>query len=200
MTSRVFIQKCAFRLRHHLGLRPIFRKIWWQMQGARFGSGTSVPRLSISWPHQVSVGLDCNLEDDIFFKYDGWQQDGPAIVIGNSVFIGRGCEFNIRKRITIGDDCLIASGCKFIDHDHAMTACSEPMRALECPEAEIELEDDIWLGINVVVLKGVVIGRGAVVGAGAVVTRSIPRGEIWAGVPARRIGVREDIGQRMAAH
>jgi acetyltransferase-like isoleucine patch superfamily enzyme len=57
-------------------------------------------------------------------------------------------------------------------------------------EAEIVLEDDVWLGANVVVLKGVRIGRGAIVAAGAVVTRSVPGFEIWGGVPARRLGER----------
>ena len=40
------------------------------------------------------------------------------------------------------------------------------------------------------VLAGVSIGDGAIVGAGAVVTKSVPAGEIWAGVPAKKIGVR----------
>ncbi len=57
-------------------------------------------------------------------------------------------------------------------------------------EAEIILAEDVWLGVNVVILKGVHIGRGAIVGAGAVVTQTIPEYEIWGGVPARKIGER----------
>jgi acetyltransferase-like isoleucine patch superfamily enzyme len=49
------------------------------------------------------------------------------------------------------------------------------------------LEDNVWLGAGVIVLKGVRIGRGAVVGAGAVVTRDVPAGSVVAGVPARMI-------------
>ena len=64
------------------------------------------------------------------------------------------------------------------------------MNRQPCPDAPIVLEDDVWLGVNVVVLKGVTIGRGAVVGAGAIVTKSIPACEIWAGVPARKVGTR----------
>ena len=66
------------------------------------------------------------------------------------------------------------------------------MNKQPCPDGEIILGDDVWLGVNVVVLKGVTIGRGAVVGAGAVVTKSIPSFEIWAGIPARRIGERQN--------
>ncbi|CAN5556789.1 hypothetical protein BH20VER1_BH20VER1_10700 [soil metagenome] len=57
-------------------------------------------------------------------------------------------------------------------------------------EAAITLAPDVWLGVNVVVLKGVAIGRGAVVAAGAVVTHPVPEFEIWGGVPAHCLGVR----------
>ena len=130
------------------------------------------------------------MEDDIFFKYAHSWQPGPSIVIQDRVFIGKGCEFNSRRRVEIGNDCLIASGCKFIDHDHDLVLGEGPMHSLGGVEAPITLESDVWLGVNVVVLKGVTLGRGAVVGAGAVVTKSIPAFEIWAGVPARKIGQR----------
>ncbi|HKM25207.1 MAG TPA: DapH/DapD/GlmU-related protein, partial [Corynebacterium sp.] len=51
----------------------------------------------------------------------------------------------------------------------------------------IVVEDDVWLGANVVVTDGVRIGRGAVVAAGAVVTRDVPPHTVVAGVPARVI-------------
>jgi acetyltransferase-like isoleucine patch superfamily enzyme len=144
----------------------------------------------MTWPHQVSIADGCLLEPDLFFKFDGVCLPGPSILIGEGTFIGRGCEFNIRKGITVGKRAAIASGCKFVDHDHDI---SDPGQMDSRPgeEAAIAIGDDVWLGANVVVLKGVMIGRSAVVGAGAVVTRSIPGGEIWAGIPARKIGARQ---------
>ena len=47
------------------------------------------------------------------------------------------------------------------------------------------IEDDVWLGMNVTVLKGVSIGARTVVAAGSVVTRSLPADVIAAGQPAR---------------
>lgn len=192
----MLLQKVLFRLRMYHNLQALVRRLGWQLQGARFGQGTAVPPLHITWPHQVSVGECCVLEPDIFFKYDGWWQPGPSICLADRVFVGRGCEFNIRNHIQIGDDSLIASGCKFIDHDHAMAMDDGPMNRQPCPDAPIVLEEDVWLGVNVVVLKGVTIGRGAVVGAGAIVTKSVPAYEIWAGVPARKVGVRTSSGSR----
>lgn len=61
----------------------------------------------------------------------------------------------------------------------------------------LEIGNDVWIGSNVCVLRGVKIGDGAVVGAGAVVTHDIPPYEIWAGVPAKKIGKR--FGDEMIA-
>ena len=167
------------------------RTTWWRVLGMKIGAGTLLPKVYATWPHQVSLGKSCVLEHDLYFKFDGIYAPGPSILIGDRVFLGFGCEFNARRRIEIGADCLIASGCKFIDHDHGTVRGDIPMRAQTTgAEAEIVLEEDVWLGVNVVVLKGVRIGRGAIVAAGAVVTTSIASHEIWGGIPAKKIGER----------
>jgi acetyltransferase-like isoleucine patch superfamily enzyme len=51
----------------------------------------------------------------------------------------------------------------------------------------VVIEDDTWVGIGAIVLKGVRIGRGARIGAGAVVTSDVPPGATFAGNPARLI-------------
>jgi acetyltransferase-like isoleucine patch superfamily enzyme len=173
----------------------LLRTQWWRMLGMQIGRGTLLPRVHVTWPHQVSLGADCRLEHDIFFKYDGIWAPGPSIVIGDRVFIGFGCEFNVRQRVEIGADCLIASGCKFIDHDHGTSALDVPMnQQTSGAEAAIILEEDVWLGGNVVVLKGVRIARGAIVAAAAVVTKDVGAFEIWGGIPARKIGLRTGAG------
>jgi len=167
-----------------------FRKVWLKLLGMQIGEGTTVPRLTVTWPHQVSLGKNCLLEDQISFKFDGIRKPGPSIFIADNVFIGSGCEFNIRLRIDIGKDSLIASGCRLVDHDHG-TEPGKLMREQHGPEKAIIIGNNVWLGCNVVILKGVEIGEGAVVAAGAVVTKSILSGEIWGGVPAKKIGQRK---------
>src|SRR5687768_12131727 len=122
MIPRQFVQKLLFRLRFQAGALSWVRKTWWRLQGASIGAGTSMPPLLVTWPHQLSIGRRCILEPGVYFKFDGFWQPGPSIVIGDSTFIGRACEFNIRQSIRVGDRCLIASGCKFIDHDHDVPA------------------------------------------------------------------------------
>lgn len=184
--------RVAFRLRTHAATALAqARTAYWRILGMQIGSSTLLPRVRATWPHQVSLGANCSLEHDIYFKFDGIWAPGPSMLIGDRVFIGFGCEFNVRRKITIGSDCLVASGCKFIDHDHGTSRRDVVMREqADGAEGEIVIGSDVWLGANVVVLKGVQIGRGAIVAAGAIVTKNIADYEIWGGVPARKLAER----------
>jgi acetyltransferase-like isoleucine patch superfamily enzyme len=190
--------RAAFRLRANAArIVAHCRTAWWRAAGMQICRGTLLPRCHLTWPHQVSLGANCTLEHDIYFKFDGIWAPGPSIVIHDHVFIGFGCEFNVRRRIEIGANCLIASGCKFIDHDHGTARRDVPMNEqIGGAEAEIVIGEDVWLGVNVVVLKGVRIGRGAIVAAGAVVRKNIGEYEVWGGVPARQLGERPRVQDR----
>lgn len=68
--------------------------------------------------------------------------------------------------------------------------------ALEATETKpIIIEDDVWIGANVTILKGVTIGRGSVIGAGSVVSKCIPPMSIAAGAPAKVIKAIEETHQ-----
>jgi len=177
------------RVRYIHKIKSFCRRQWLVFNGMKIGKQTNVPKMHYTWPHQVAIGDNCRLEHNIYFHYDGIWKQGPSIIIGNNAFIGFSCEFNITKKITIGNDCLIASGCKFIDHNHG-TAQGSLMRKQKSSEDAIVIGNNVWLGVNVTVLKGITIGDGAVVAAGAVVTKSIAANEIWAGIPAKKIGER----------
>jgi|LakMenEpi03Aug12_release.lakeMendotaPanAssembly.Ray.scaffolds.fasta_scaffold562902_2 acetyltransferase-like isoleucine patch superfamily enzyme len=185
----------AFRLRQYAWIvRARIRTLWWKMLGMKVGAWTLLPPIRATWPHQVSIGARCLLEDGIFFRFDGPWREGPAIVIGDRVFIGTGCEFNIQRGIVIGNHAQIASGCRFIDHDHELIRPdpSAPPVPEQTRHGAITLGESSWIGVECVILRGVTIGRGAIIGAGAVVTKSVGDYEIWAGVPARKIGMRPE--------
>ena len=188
---RKVIQQAVFVIyrRHFSNFVSFFQKKSYRLLGMHIGKNTYLPKINVTWPHQVSIGKRCVLEHGIYFKFDGIWQTGPSIVIGDQVFIGSHCEFNVRKRITIGDNSLIASGCRFIDHDHG-TSTNYLMNNQPGVEKPIKIGNDVWLGCNVIVLKGVEIGSGSIVAAGAVVTKTIGEYEIWAGVPAKKLGIR----------
>jgi acetyltransferase-like isoleucine patch superfamily enzyme len=180
--------KAIFRIRERISTIIVARArtIYWGLQGMQIGSRTVLPRLMVTWPHQVRIGKRCTLESDIFFKFDGIYKPGAHIVIGDDSFVGRGCEFNISKHIDVGRHCLIASGVKFIDHDHG-TDLSRLMRVQPCTASAIRIEDDVWIGANAVILQGVHLGIGAIVAAGAVVRNDVAPYDIVGGVPARSL-------------
>jgi acetyltransferase-like isoleucine patch superfamily enzyme len=185
-------QKVSFLLRHnwHGGFRSAWRKLSFRALGMHIGRKTHLGRITVPWPHQVKIGSQCLFEDNTALKFDGPWQPGPCILIGDNCFIGRDVEFNIRQKIVIGNNALIASGSRFIDHDHGI-AKDSLMRVQPSVDSSIEIGDDCWIGVNAVILKGVKVGNGSVLAAGAVLTKTVPPYEIWAGIPARKIASRE---------
>ncbi len=183
-----FRYKSAFRFRERCTtlLAGSVRRLYWAAQGMQIGRGTVLPRLEVTWPHQVSIGKNCRIERGVYFHYDGICLPGPSIFIGDDCFIGYGCEFNVAARVTVEDHCLIASGTRFIDHNHG-TDLGTMIAKQHGKSAPITIGRDVWIGANSVVLAGVDIGEGAVVAAGAVVTKSVAANTIVGGIPARFI-------------
>ena len=189
---RVLYRKAIFRIRERVGsllVRPV-RRAYWSLQGMQIGKGAIFSSLHVTWPHQVRIGRNCRIEHDVYFHFDGIYSPGPSIVIGDDCFIGSGCEFNITTGIEIGNKVLIASGCRFVDHNHGI-APGLPMGDQPGTAARISVENETWIGANAVILEGVSIGTGTVVAAGAVVTRPVPANAIVGGVPAKVLRYRD---------
>lgn len=108
-------------------------------------------------------------------------QPGGELEIGDNVFINYGVSISAHQRVHIGNRCQIGNWSILMDNDyHATTDAHKPSAS-----APIILEDEVWLGARVIVLKGVTIGHGAVIGAGSVVTRDVPPRTLAVGAPAR---------------
>ena len=87
--------------------------------------------------------------------------------------------------LRIGNDVILAQHVVLSGLNHGYERLDQPVRDQNCTTAEIVVEDDAWLGANVVVTAGVRIGRHAVVAAGSVVTKDVPPYTVVAGNPAR---------------
>lgn len=162
------------------------RIIYYRMFGMDIKFNSYISKGYINNPSCVSIGEFTMIKSNFNIGYYGTDlcDYSHPISIGNRVFVGNDSSFDITSGITINDDCMIAQGCKFIDHNHG-SALGTLMKFQEGFSAPIIIGSDVWLGCNVIVLKGVIISEGSVVGAGSVVTKSIPPFEIWGGVPAR---------------
>jgi acetyltransferase-like isoleucine patch superfamily enzyme len=111
---------------------------------------------------------------------------GALLRIGNDVGIS-GAILDARKSIIIGDRCMLGANCSVISSDyHPLYPLARHNRlARAVQDAPITLDNDVWIGANAIILKGVTIGAASVVGAGSVVTKSVPPGVVVAGNPAR---------------
>ena len=96
-------------------------------------------------------------------------------------FINYNCVILDTSPVHIGANAFIAPGVCISCVGHAMYA-QQRAEAITT-SAPITLEDDVWIGANVVICGGVTIGKGSIIGAGSVVTRDIPEGVVAAGTP-----------------
>ena len=112
----------------------------------------------------------------------------PLVSIGDNCYIGEDTHlYAWNERITIGNNVLIAAGARLISRNHAFENMDLPISSQGYINQLIVIEDDVWIGFNVVVLAGVTIGRGSIIGANAVVTKNVEPYSIMGGVPARLI-------------
>ncbi|MEX6502162.1 acyltransferase [Pseudomonas zhanjiangensis] len=135
-----------------------------------------------------------------------WLSNDVEIETATKVYIGEGT--SIQRRCTINGAVRIGVGCIFApnvfvssgthpfrevpwlpirEQEKRIIAANGSLASLDRP---VWIQDDCWLGINVVVCPGVTIGKGSVVGANSVVVRDVAPYSVVAGAPAKVIGQR----------
>lgn len=123
------------------------------------------------------------------------------IHIGDECYIGDGTRIWCAESITIGNRVLIAHNCNIFDSTtHPLDADERNNDFINIcihgkwnsystlSAAPVVIEDDVWIGCNCTILKGVTIGKGAIIGAGSVVTKNVEPYAMMAGNPIRQIG------------
>lgn len=115
-----------------------------------------------------------------WFTLKSWMARRSGARVGRHVSLGLCATLDVLfpQRITIEDDVIVGYNTTILCHAYVHDGYQlGPVRlAARCS-----------VGANCTLLPGVTVGEGAVVGAGSVVTRDVPAGEFWAGVPARRV-------------
>ena len=121
--------------------------------------------------------------------------------VGDWCFVGPGAKIWAMDSIDIGNRVFISHGVQVFDNNsHSLSAAERHARFKELrtigrhltPETvvhrPIRIEDDVWIGFNAAIMKGVTIGRGAIVGACSVITQDVPPFGVVVGSPARKVG------------
>jgi acetyltransferase-like isoleucine patch superfamily enzyme len=129
-------------------------------------SGATLERGVIVW-----IADDCGQAAEI--------QLGEGVYVGPYSFLGS-CH-----TLEVGENTMIGGHSYLITVNHRTDLPGIPFSKQGFTGAPIKIGANVWLGCHVVVLPGVTIGDGAIIAAGAVVTKDVPPGETWGGVPAR---------------
>ncbi len=130
------------------------------------------------------------LEVEAFDVYAGSRinVNADAKLSLGSGYMNHDCVIDCFSSITIGHGVVISERVVIRDSDNHAIILTEngELKSDEKPAAApIVIQDHVWLGMNVIVLKGVTIGEGAIVAAGSVVTKDVPPHCLVAGVPAK---------------
>lgn len=124
-------------------------------------------------------GKNVNIEHGAFLA------SGKGIEIGDNSGIGLNCR--IAGPLSIGNDVMIAPGVNIITQNHEISDINIPMRLQTAEKKKVTICDDVWIGVNAIILPGVTIGKGSVVAGGAVVTKDVLPYQIVGGNPAKVI-------------
>lgn len=108
---------------------------------------------------------------------------GASLVVGTNSRVN-GVHISASNRVEIGDNVRLAPYTIIIDNDFHKVDDHFSDGGVRKP---IVIEDDVWITMNCMIMKGVRIGRGAVIAAGAVVTKDVPAYSVAGGVPAKVI-------------
>lgn len=198
---RIFFQLMYERL---CKLIFLIKLKWW---GITFGKKISVcglPKIRRSPGSKIVIGANCRILSSFASNLHGLNRNSMFSTLSSeaNIHIGDNCGLSgvviaCSNSVKLGDRVMIGANCTITDTD------SHPINYKErYPEfynekidnwgetvqtAPIIIEDDVFVGMNSIILKGVTIGRGSVVGAGSVVSKSIPEHVVAAGNPAKVI-------------
>lgn len=121
------------------------------------------------------------------------------------VKVGADCRIYIRSfgsepfLISIGNRTTITSGVRILTHDGATSLVRNDVGQRFQRYAPVTIGDDVFIGVNAIIMPGITIGSNSIVAAGAVVTKDVLPGTIVAGSPARVIGSIESYKARIRA-
>ncbi len=185
--------------------REALRLHWYRLRLGALGAGCHIETgVSLQYPGRIRLGDGVGIGRNAALRAN--TDANPGIALGKGVNINDAVVINANRGfvtlgerswlgpfclvygnggVTIGRNVLVAGHTTINTVSHAAERCDIPINDQPVLTGPVVIEDDVWIGLNAVILQGVTLGHGCIVGAGAVVTRSIAPWSIAVGVPAR---------------
>ena len=157
-----------------------------------------LPRIRMQKPGSISLGAHVTLNCRRLSNLAGICQltilhciDDGSISIGANTGLS-GAILSSRKRISLGQRCNIGVNTRIYDHDfhslHHSHRAERKTDQINIKSAPVDIGEDVLVGANVIILKGVTIGPRSIVAAGSVLTKgSYPSDSLIGGNPAKVI-------------
>lgn len=178
-----------------------FFKLKLLFYGCEYGENLNVfGKIHLKSPLKSSlkIGKNCTLNSSTLSNFVGITNTTIFQILGQGkIFIGDNCGltsivFSCRENITIGNNVKIGGNVRVFDHDyHSLDYLKRrnvKTDSENCKSSPVTIEDDVFIGTNAIILKGVNIGARSVIGAGSVVAiKNIPPDSFVIGNPARII-------------
>ena len=181
------------------GCKWMWGRVYCLVHGIKFAEGLRLYGCPIIHRHQsarITLGRHVILNSDPRVNLAGILRKVTLVAMfaDSQISIGdytgiSGAVIFAAKSIRIGNHVHIGVKTVIYDTDfHPLDWKSRRENNLtQVAVSPVIIEDDVWIGGNSIILKGVHIGRAAVIGAGSVVTCNVPPETVWAGNPARFI-------------
>lgn len=155
-----------------------------------------IPYIHISLNAKCIIGSNFKMNNGVNYSDSGIDgkcrievRDTATLIIGNNVGMSD-VTITCHDKITIGNNVLLGVGCQIRDTDNHSLNPKDRLIGLDWKNkktAPIIIKDNVFIGMNSIILKGVSIGENAIIGAGSVVTKDVPSNEIWGGNPTKFI-------------
>lgn len=150
---------------------------------------------NLSRSGNVTIGENCRLGCSSKLYHSGLpfyakilidSEDGSVEIGSNSRV--NGAYIHAKKRIVIGRNCVIAAGVHIMDSNGHEVYSLDRTKGCDEPE-EIVIGDNVWIGLNAIILKDTHIGNNSVVAAGSVVKGDFPPYAVISGNPAQIVKI-----------
>ena len=118
----------------------------------------------------VTIGRNVMIRPSSYYGGDY----GEGLSIGNNSSIGPDTYVGCSGKIEIGNNVMFGPKCSLFAENHVFDKLNETIKSQGVKRKGITIEDNCWIGSNVIILDGVRIGGGSIIGAGTLINKDIP--------------------------
>ena len=142
--------------------------------------------------NHIKIGNHCTIGASFIALCNG------TIYVGDNVYIGPNTVIESKENVTIGNNVIIANDVLICDNNNHPTEPEQRLKMSQCADylrdplwswetaasKPVVIKENVWIGRDARILKGVTIGEGSIVALGAIVTHDVPPYSVVAGNPA----------------